>query len=738
MLRSVPPMPAPHVAPSRSPRRPGAGTALLLVIAALAVVAATMALVLMGPRDRTPAVRTVSVAPFEPPGPTTSGSPSENRIVFDHPAAELAALGAAAAEGVGWRIDGELGLAWLPEWFARSPQEAAAADVDVTGSVRWTGDRPWGDSLLYEMVVRLADRVDTVRLAVDAEDGYRVAHGLADSLLAALSGGTVDPSPRRGPPPRDEFPSRVLRVRHGNPWDGDLWRQVLARRHEFPIVERSILAAVGIQDLAARLDSLEAVAVRFDTYWPAFWLYADALVHYGALAGRPVDATMDTLRSAIERVRRPWSTRLIGHRDALAARRADAPVGAPGWAARGGWDSAFVRSAPSPDADAGALLDAYRLAVVGNWLGGLPPSTVAERRKPVREEHLDSAGAAELAWLDGLAAAVAQDGDAIDRARLRLGESGAPSATDLERSLRAFQLATVEDEELRGARLLRSLERERADRLRLAMAEDDAHPYLTGVNRLAAAQWFIKHGRSSDALPLLGWWERLPVGAPGIAIADAVLAPVDELQRARAYREVGRPGDAARHFRRFLDAYDLAEGAHRTWVRDARAALAGRPQAKGASRRRTDPREAIGESGIEAARPAYAVIRTSEEGIAGAALQRRRPPLEDATSGIPATASRRGDTPSTRRRPVPSGRRPPTRPRPRRAGAPAPRKRVARRRADRRRRTGTPARRRTTRTTGPGRHRRPPPAAGATRWKRRDETRARPRSRTSGIPSPPG
>lgn len=567
-------MPTPPAPSNGRPLPAATRTALLLAGAALAVIAVTVALVLRGPRDRTPAMRTVSVAPFEPPE-TISGSPSDFRVVSDHPTAELASLGAAAADGVGWRIDGKLGLAWLPNWFGTSSYQAAGADVEVRGSVRWRGGRPWGDSLVYEMMVPLADRVDTVRLAVHVEDGYRVAPRLADSLLAALSGGAVDPSPRRGPPPRDEFPSRVLRVRHGNPWDGDLWRRLLARRDEFPIVERTILDAAAESDLAARLDSLEAVAARFDTYWPAYWLYADALVHYGALAGRPIDATVDTLRSAIERVPRPWSTRLIRHRDALATRHTDAPAGAPGWAARGAWDSAFVRSAPSPEADAVALLDAYRLAVVGNWLGGLPPAAVTDRRRPVREEELDAAGGTELAWLDGLAAAVAQDGGAIDRARLRLRESGRPGAGDLERSLRAFQLATVEGEELRGARLLRSLERERTERLRLAMVEDDEHPYLTGVNRLGAAQWFIKHGRSSDALPLLGWWERLPVGAPGIEIADAVLAPVDELQRARAYREVGQPGDAARHFRRFLDGYDLAAGAHRTWVRDARAALGG-------------------------------------------------------------------------------------------------------------------------------------------------------------------
>lgn len=566
-------MPTPPASANGRPRPAATRTALLLAGAALVVVAVTVALVLLGPRDRTPAMRTVSVAPFALADRAPPPWSFEGEV--------LAGIGIRAAAEVGRRLDGRGGLVWLP-----NAGGVPAADLAITGTIQRSAGGGAPFPLLYEATVPLADGIDTIRLTSRPGDGLGVPSALADSVLGALSGGRIAPPNRHlqrlGSAMPHEAGLRPLRERHGNRWSDGFWQAFLARRDELPIVERSILDAIAVPDLTARLDSLEAVAARFDSYWPALWMYADALVHYGALAGRPIDATVDALRSAIERVPRPWSTRLIRHRDALAARRGDAPAGAPGWAARGAWDSAFVRSAPSPEADAGeadagALLDTYRLAVVGNWLGGVPPSAVAGRRRPIREEHLDAAGGAELAWLDGLAAAVAQDGGAIDRARLLLRESGAPSATDLERSLRAFQLATVEGEELRGARLLRSLERERASRLRLAMIEDDGHPYLTGVNRLAAAQWFIKHGRSSDALPLLGWWERLPVGAPGIEIADAVLAPVDELQRARAYREVGRPGDAARHFRRFLDGYDLAAGPHRTWVRDARAALASRP-----------------------------------------------------------------------------------------------------------------------------------------------------------------
>jgi hypothetical protein len=180
---------------------------------------------------------------------------------------------------------------------------------------------------------------------------------------------------------------------------------------------------------------------------------------------------------------------------------------------------------------------------------------------------------AELAWLDGIAAAIAQDTDEMDRARLRLSESSAPASTDLERSLRAFQLA-LEDEELRAARLLRRLEQDRENNSRLAEPEAAAHPFLTAVNRLAAAHWFIRHGKASDALPLLGWWEERQDWVPEVAAAALALSSVDHLQRARALEAMGDESSAAGYFRAFLRAYDAPPEAHRQWVADARAAVA--------------------------------------------------------------------------------------------------------------------------------------------------------------------
>jgi tetratricopeptide (TPR) repeat protein len=550
--------------PSGGPRDGGtpARTALLLAFVALAVVAGTVALVLRGSRASEPDLRTVSVT-FAVPGGDSS--------IFREERVALIDAAGALAQRLGRALEADGGLVWLPD-----VNEIAAADVRVTGLVDWANP-PSDDSVGVVVEVSNAGRLDTIRSSVRFD--WTNGGELAERVLAVLdrrrpSRSRVDARPTATAPLLTHLPSLVLRQRHGKPWRAEITSDLVAGMDALPIVERDLLRAALIDDLPTRLDSLEAVASRFHAYWPARWMHADALAHYGALAGRSPDEVRRALREAAGAVPRPGPRRLDAHLRALETAGRPPLDRAEAWAARGAWDSAYPRSAAGPEAAPSRALEAYRLAVIGHWLGGIDAGAVDERRRTLSPGVLDAPQRAELAWLDGLAAAVARDGPAIDRARLRLRESAAPGARDLERSLRAFQLATAEDEEMRAARLLRSLEEERASRLRLAATENDAHPYLTGVNRLAAAHWFIRHGRSSYALPLLGWWERVPVGAPATSVADAVLAPIDDLERARAYRELGRFPDAARHFRRFLGAYDRPVEAHRAWVRDARQALA--------------------------------------------------------------------------------------------------------------------------------------------------------------------
>ncbi|MEN8374201.1 MAG: hypothetical protein ABFS34_02000 [Gemmatimonadota bacterium] len=240
-------------------------------------------------------------------------------------------------------------------------------------------------------------------------------------------------------------------------------------------------------------------------------------------------------------------------------------------AARGAWGLAL-------DAIESPPLERYRWAVIGYWMGALDREVMDRARAGMEDGAAGNEDeGAELEWLDGIAAAVAGDSDAMDRARLSLTESPAPASTDLERSLRAFQLA-LDDEELRAARLLRRLEEDRQGRPIPVPAEDSAHPFLTPVDRLAAAHWFIRHGKANDALPLLGWWERPGASRPEAAAADLALSSLDYLQRARALREMGDEAAAARYFDAFVRSYDLPVDAHRRWVEDAReaAAAAGR------------------------------------------------------------------------------------------------------------------------------------------------------------------
>ncbi len=245
---------------------------------------------------------------------------------------------------------------------------------------------------------------------------------------------------------------------------------------------------------------------------------------------------------------------------------------AAAWAGRGAWDSAAVvltsyvtASGTRPD----ALVDAYALAAVGAWMGILGRDRAEEfARRPRRNRAgLAPALAAELAWLDGLLAFTDGDGRRVDEASLRIREADGALSTDLERSLRAFQLA-LDGDEVRAARLLRRLEEDRAGRAGGSADADDDAAFLTPLDRIAAAHWFIRNGRSDDGIELLEPPERaLPPGG----IADIALRAFVHLERARAQAAMGAQGKARDEFREFLRRYDLPEGPARGWAREALA-----------------------------------------------------------------------------------------------------------------------------------------------------------------------
>lgn len=248
---------------------------------------------------------------------------------------------------------------------------------------------------------------------------------------------------------------------------------------------------------------------------------------------------------------------------------------AAAWAGRGAWDSASVALERYVEGRRGrpdALVDAYGLAAVGAWMGVLGRDRVDGFRRALRrdEARLSAPLAAEVAWLDGLLAFVDHDGRGMDEARLRIREADARLASDLERSVRAFQLA-LDGDEVRAARLLRRLERDRADRSSDSGRPERRVAFLTPVNRIAAAHWFIRNGRSADAIELL---ERpAPATSASGGVADLALAAFIHLQRARAGAALGREQAARGDFREFVRRYDLPEGPARGWVRDAREAL---------------------------------------------------------------------------------------------------------------------------------------------------------------------
>jgi len=251
---------------------------------------------------------------------------------------------------------------------------------------------------------------------------------------------------------------------------------------------------------------------------------------------------------------------------------------AAAWAGRGAWDSAAVELVRHVEASEGrgdALVDAYRLASIGAWMGILARDRVEEFRRALRrvEGDLSPPLAADVAWLDGLLAFIDHDGRRMDEARLRLRDTGAGPATDLERSLRGFQLA-LDGDEVRGARMLRRLEEDRAGRTGTGPPGRDVS-FLTPVNRIAAAHWFIRNGRSADALELLDPPAPAAPASAGAGVADITLAAFVHLQRARAQAALGLDGAAREDFREFLRRYDLPEGPARGWARDAREALDG-------------------------------------------------------------------------------------------------------------------------------------------------------------------
>ena len=251
------------------------------------------------------------------------------------------------------------------------------------------------------------------------------------------------------------------------------------------------------------------------------------------------------------------------------------------WAARGAWDSALVAADDYTASTEiyGALLqplESYRLAVIGAWLGALDPRTAELRRPPPARLAGQNAPVdrAELAWLDGMLAVTRRDRSALSAARSVLARTGDSAWRVLDRSLAAFDL-DLAGSRRRAADSLATIEWQRPD---FVLASDGSsgvkwHPFLTSVNRMAAATWLLQGGDTTDATRLLLWHESRIWSLPDHA-ADAVFAGPAYLELARVAEAQGQADLARRYYRQFLRRCDLPVPAQRHLVEEAKAALA--------------------------------------------------------------------------------------------------------------------------------------------------------------------
>ena len=267
-----------------------------------------------------------------------------------------------------------------------------------------------------------------------------------------------------------------------------------------------------------------------------------------------------------------FNRRLLGSGLSREEARTVTGLSAVAWAARGAWDSSLAlreRLVRSP-ADTIGLLDVYRTAVLAVTVGALPAEEALRRRAaagPLAAAHRPGVRA-ELAWLDGVLAAVTGDTAGVVAARGRLGGTGARWASILDRSLGAFEAALRGDRRA-AATAMAALEWEVADGSPwFGFSPHTPHVLLQGIDRMAAAEWLLAEGDTLQALRLLGWHRSFP------PLDDKVpLAPLAYLLQAGIEHAQGDTTAARRNYGQFLARYDLPGPAHRHLVLEARAAL---------------------------------------------------------------------------------------------------------------------------------------------------------------------
>jgi hypothetical protein len=241
------------------------------------------------------------------------------------------------------------------------------------------------------------------------------------------------------------------------------------------------------------------------------------------------------------------------------------------WVQRGAWDSALVAMdhLVASDTDSAAALESYGLAVVGAWLEAIQPREAELRRQAaVALAGTNGPDRAEVAWLDGLAAAGRRDRGALTRARAAVRGSGDSSANALDHSLAAFEAALTGNPRAAG----KSIADLEAQEAALSSPDFRRHPYTIGVDRLAGGRWLAASGDSQGALRLLTWVDG-PYFLHSSTVYSLMLRPLVDLERGRIEEQSGRAGSALNYYREFLRRYDRPTTGHRELLEEAKTAL---------------------------------------------------------------------------------------------------------------------------------------------------------------------
>jgi serine/threonine-protein kinase len=253
------------------------------------------------------------------------------------------------------------------------------------------------------------------------------------------------------------------------------------------------------------------------------------------------------------------------------------------WAQRGAWDSALISMreavALEPSASTAGVIvtpvDDYAIAVLGAWLGQIPPAEAVARRPRARAMAAGVADATwrsevggHLAWLDGVLAFARGDRRALDTARADGHRSGHRYAEIIDLSLAALARALAGDRAGAGQDLA-NLEWRCVNRGDCG----DAVTLYMAIHRIAAASWLLEAGDTAQAARLLTWTEAQIGGGLDVSFTHAV-SPLAYLMRARIEETQGNTRSATEHYQQFLRRYDSPMPAQRHLVEEARGALA--------------------------------------------------------------------------------------------------------------------------------------------------------------------